>query len=592
MCHTSAKRDIATVAFRVKNEGLSFLTITLPAFAKDIERCLEQGKFDDEACFGFSRDRSGLPRFLGGFLHQLFDADGVLRPPSEAFVDSLLAIRQLCGLYAKIELRCTPVRELKAINAYKVADQETGMWEDTIHEGLYNDLSRMSGLLFRDALSILDAKIYNLDIIPRHGPGAVAERLRGNAKFDLRTWPARLEAEFSFSLFGLPNPRYHELVDVCCSVQFPERDEELPSRVILVPKTMKTPRVIAAEPTALQYMQQGIMRDLVPLLEGDPVCGPMIGFTDQVPNQEMARQGSITRALATLDMSEASDRVSLRQVLSLLVNFPNTERAFRAVRSEKAVLPTGEVLNLRKFASMGSALCFPAEAMAFLSAIFIGIERSLLKRGILRARLTRKDILSFHGQVRVYGDDILVPVDCVNDVIEVFQSLGWKTNVSKSFWNGNFRESCGGDYYAGSDVTPIRIRQPPPTSRRDVSEIVSWVSTRNQLYMAGFWRTAGYLDRFLEPLLGSYPPVGPRSDLLGRVTVLDLTRRPVRRWHADHQIPLEKGFVVRSKIPASPISDTGALLKCLIQPSQDERHLTHAGRPLAVDTKLTWRPLW
>jgi hypothetical protein len=316
----------------------------------------------------------------------------------------------------------------------------------------------------------------------------------------------------------------------------------------------------------------------------------MIGFTDQTANQEMARRGSITRSLATLDMSEASDRVSLRQVLSLLVNFPNTEKAFRAVRSEKAVLPTGEVLHLRKFASMGSALCFPAEAMAFLCAVFIGIERSWLKRGILRARLTRRDILSLHGKVRVYGDDIFVPVDCVHDVIEVFQSLGWKTNVSKSFWNGNFRESCGGDYYDGIDVTPVRVRQPPPASRRDVSEIVSWVSTRNQLYMAGFWRTAGYMDRFLELLLRHYPTVGPRSDLLGRVTVLDLTRHRVRRWHADHQVPLEKGFVVRSKIPTSPISEVGALLKCLIQPSQDERHLTHAGRPSAVDMKLTWRP--
>lgn len=590
MCHTSADRDIATVASRVEHEGISFLTITLPSFAKDIERCLSIGKFDDEACLGFSRDKSGLPRFLGGFLRQMFDTDGAVRHPSQAMIDSLLAVRQLCALFAKIELRCSPVRELNAIKAYKIADQETGFWEDDIHEGLYNDLTRMSRLLFRDALTVLDAKIYNLDIIPRHGPGAVAERLRGNAKFDLRTWPDRLEAEFSFSAFGIPNPRYHDLVDVCCSVRFPVRDEELPSRVILVPKTMKTPRVIAAEPAALQYMQQAIMRDLVPLLERDPVCGPMVGFTDQEPNRRMARQASIDGSLATLDMSEASDRVSLRQVRSLLVDFPHTDRAFRAVRSEKAELPSGEVLPLRKFASMGSALCFPAEAMCFLSAIFIGIERSMLRRGVLSRRLTRKDILSFHGQVRVYGDDILVPVDCVREVVETFHSLGWKVNTTKSFWSGNFRESCGGDYYVGSDVTPVRIRSLPPTSRRDVSEISSWVSSRNQFYLAGYWKTAGYLDRYLGSLLKHYPVVGPRSDLLGRVTVLDLTRKPVRRMHHDHQVPLEKGWVVRSKIPMSRISDVGALLKCLIQPSEDERHLTHAGRPLAVDIKLTWRP--
>ena len=591
MCHTSAERDIATVAFRVEHEGLSFFTITLPSFAKDIERCLELGRFGDEACSGFKRDRSGLPRFLGGFLHHVFSTDGAVQPTSQSMVDSLLAIRQLCYLFSKIELPCSPARRLKAIVDYKTADQETGIWEDSIDDGLYNDLTRMSGLLFRDALNVLDAKIYNLDIVPRHGPGAVAERLRGNAKFDLRTWPARLEAEFSFSAFGIPNPRYHELVDVCCTVQFPERDEELPSRVILVPKTMKTPRVIAAEPAALQYMQQAIMQSLVPLLEGDPVCGPMIGFTDQSINQGMARVASVDQELATLDMSEASDRVSLRQVSSLLQFFPNAERAFRAVRSEKAVLPTGEVLPLRKFASMGSALCFPAEAMCFLSAIFIGIERSMLRRGVLRQRLTRKEILSFHGRVRVYGDDILIPVDCVSDVVQVFQSLGWKINQTKSFWTGKFRESCGGDFYDGSDITPIRIRRMPPASQRDVSEVVSWVSSRNQLYMAGFWRTAGYLDRVLGSILKFYPVVGPRSDLLGRVTALDLTRRPVRRMHPYYQVPVERGYVVRDKIPTSPISEVGALLKCLIQPGRDDKHLTHAGRPLAVDTKLTWRPI-
>lgn len=591
MCHTSAERDIATVASRVECEGMSFLTITLPSFGKDIERCLELGRFDDEACLGFSRDRSGLPRFLGGFLHQLFDTDGVVRPTCDALIDSLFAVRQLCYLCSKVEMKCTDARNLKAISAYKTADQETGIREDNIDEGVYNDLTRMSRLLFRDALTVLDAKIFNLDIRPGHGPGAVAERLRGNTKYDLRTWPARLEAEFSYSAFGIPNPRYHEVVDVCCSIQFPERDEETPSRVILVPKTAKTPRVIAAEPAALQYMQQGLMRILVPQLEGDPVCGPMIGFTDQSLNQDMARRGSLSKELATLDLSEASDRVSLRQVVSLLRDFPSVEAAFRAVRSEKAELPTGEVLPLRKFASMGSALCFPAEAMCFLSAVFIGIERSMLKRGILRARLTRKDILSFRGCVRVYGDDIVIPADCVREVIDVFHSLGWKVNRSKSFWNGNFRESCGGDFYAGQDVTPVKVRRLLPTTRRDVSEIVSTVATRNLFYNRGLWRTAAWLDEYLRPILKVYPTVGPKSDLLGRETFLDLTKVPVRRFHADHHLALERGWVVRSTIPASPISEVGALLKCLINPSQDPKHLTHAGRPSAVDIMLKWRPL-
>jgi hypothetical protein len=52
-CCTSAHRDIETVAERSKNEGLSFLTITLPSFAKDFERCLELGKMDDSLFSSF-----------------------------------------------------------------------------------------------------------------------------------------------------------------------------------------------------------------------------------------------------------------------------------------------------------------------------------------------------------------------------------------------------------------------------------------------------------------------------------------------------------------------------------------------------------
>jgi hypothetical protein len=42
-CQTSTDRDFKTVTDRVAHEGISFLTISLPQFCKDLQKGLEQG---------------------------------------------------------------------------------------------------------------------------------------------------------------------------------------------------------------------------------------------------------------------------------------------------------------------------------------------------------------------------------------------------------------------------------------------------------------------------------------------------------------------------------------------------------------------
>jgi len=99
--------------------------------------------------------------------------------------------------------------------------------------------------------------------------------------------------------------------------------EELPTRLVAVPKTQATPRLIAEEPTVMQYIQQAIMQSLVPEIESNLISGSFTGFTDQAPNQLLARKGSEDGSLATLDLSEASDRVANWLVEELFGDFPN-----------------------------------------------------------------------------------------------------------------------------------------------------------------------------------------------------------------------------------------------------------------------------
>lgn len=593
-CHTSAADDYKKLVSRVKSEGLSFLTITLPQYAKDFERSLEVGSVGPGLFTGFTR-KGGLPLFLGGFLGQVFDSSGaLLECPS---VDCILAIRQLTLVFAKIEIDCSPERRDRAIAKYLECERDLER-ASCISPELEFRFKRMARLLWSEAFQCVDESVYAMDLIPKHGPGATADKLVGNAKFNQREWTDRLERSFPYVDYALPSWRLYDHDD---PPVFLEPGAERPVKVITVPKTLKAPRIIAIEPTCMQYTQQAVSQRLVEVLEKGLCRHPhgrrhkfgfsgFVGFEKQEVNRLLALEGSVNRRLATLDLSEASDRVSNGHVELLLTGFPHLSEAVQDSRSLKARVPahfnrSEQIVELRKFASMGSALCFPIEALVFATIVFVSIEQELNKP------LTRRDINSFRGKVRVYGDDIIVPTDYVSSVIRNLEAFGLKVNSDKSFWNGKFRESCGGDYYDGEWVTPIRCRRQFPRKLTDAKEVVSLVSFRNQLYMAGFWQTAKYLDNtHIRPLTrGDWSIVDETCADLGRISVFPYRQQGMfSRTHT----PAVRGVRVRYRIPASPLEGPGALLKFFLkqgdEPSQDERHLERQGRAVVVGIKRGW----
>lgn len=592
VCRTSATRDAKTVSSRVECEGLPFLAITLPAFGKDFERCLDQGLVDSNSFYGFHRRKGPLPVFLGGFLNQVFDSiTGRLLPcPS---IDSILAIRQLTLMFGKIHVQCSKERERDAIRKYMECEQEIKDADVLIPGKDIISFSRISALLFQDVFTEFENNFHEGKLVPKHGPGKTADRLSGNAKLHQLEWPLRLEKVFPYGEYASPSWRFYaEIVE---EVDFLELGRERPVKVVLVPKTPKTPRIIAIEPTCMQYTQQAVAKKLVELLESkrlglnnrpNVILG-QIGFEDQVPNRLLAQHGSLTGTLATLDLSEASDRVSARHVNSLVSNWPLLKDALFATRSLKAKVPGNGVIPLFKYASMGSALCFPVEAMVFLAVVYHGIEKALNRR------LTTRDIISYRGKVRVYGDDIIVPVEYVRDVISSLELFGFKVNKSKSFWNGKFRESCGGDYFAGHDVTPVRVRKLPPSSRRDVKEVESLVALRNLFYTNGLWQTAKHLDdTYIAKILPHFPIVLPTSPLLGRESIpFEYCEEKI----CEHlHRPLVRGFVAKYKAPKSSTTGYGALLKYFLkqgaEPFADKKHLERTGRAKSASIKLKWCP--
>jgi len=583
-CRVSTTHDFKTVARRSEHEGLSFLTITLPRFGKDFDEALADGGVAHAHFAGFQR-LGGLPRFLGGFLELVFDrSDGVLLDvPS---VPAIVAIRQLTRLCSKVALPCSYDRERYALEQYiktdgELVDAENSWSEDDIHR-----FQRISRLIFGEVFTRMDNLHARGQLVPKHGPGSTADRLLGNEKYDLREWTVRLEQGGFHSVdFILPNPRFWMNLE---NVKFLSPGEERPVKVVPVPKTLETPRIIAIEPACMQYAQQAVAEGLVCLLETYNVSKFFVGFTDQEPNRVLAKRASKDGSLATLDLSEASDRVSHQLVVYLLRGYTHLLDAVVSSRSTKADVPGFGLHNLTKFASMGSALTFPIEAVVFTSIVFCGIEDAIGRR------LTYKDFYSFKGKVRVYGDDIIVPAEYAQQVMSALEHFGFKVNLHKSFWNGKFRESCGKEYFDGHDVSVVKLREVAPTSLRDVKEIVSWVDFRNQLYAAGFIRAVDAVDRHLTGVLkGHFPRVGPDSPLLGRVNgdgSFDIHSIDPRT----HQ-PLARGWRVSADPPKSQISGEGALLKYFLKrgslPTADKKHLLRSGRPRAVGIKLSKGPV-
>ncbi len=579
-CCTSTTHDWKTIARRVEAEGLSFLTIVLPAFCDDLQKGLADGVVESTTFVGYSKV-GRLPRFLSGFTTQIFNTNtGMLL--DEPSIEAIHSLRQITLLFGKVNLPCSDARVKAAYDKYIECEKQVRLYDGLRSDLDYSSFQRVSSILFGDIFSILDRKVFDGDVVPKHGPGKTADKLDGNAKYNQSVWTERLEYYFPHAENVFPSVS-HFLNGP--EVQLLDPGSEIPVKVVSVPKTLKTPRIIAIEPTCMQYMQQGLMELIVERIESSDSLSHFIGFSDQKPNQQMARDGSLSGELATLDLSEASDRVSNQLVRSLTRYWPHLRDAIEATRSRKADVPGYGVQRLAKFASMGSALCFPVEAMVFLTIVFLGISKEL------NIPFTREFLSEFKGRVRVYGDDIIVPVEYVHSVVRELEAFGLIVNTNKSFWTGKFRESCGKEYYDGSDVSIVRCRRMLPSRRRDVLEMVSLCSLRNQLYFAGYWRTCAYLDEWIRKFI-PWPIVEATSPGMGRHSFLSPEGE---KDCPDLQRPLVKAAVVSGQSPLNKLDGSGALLKYFLkrgeQPFADGDHLERSGRPQAVYIKLRWVPI-
>lgn len=233
----------------------------------------------------------------------------------------------------------------------------------------------------------------------------------------------------------------------CCLLGIEVDDSD---RLLFVDKKWDTDRPICKSHTINVFLQKGFGSLIRRRLKR---AG--IDLDDQSYNQKLAREGSREDSYATIDLSSASDTVAYEFVRFMLP--ADWFHALDSLRTKYTEMPDGTRLLLRKFSAMGNGYTFELE-----SALFYALAQACSRNRV----------------VSVFGDDIIVPSDCVSDLLEILTFCGFSVNSDKSYWSGPFRESCGHDFIYGLDVRPFFLRKEEICVYR--SEVVFDVA--NQIY--------------------------------------------------------------------------------------------------------------
>lgn len=568
-------RDVNYVTQRLNSEGLSFLTVQLPALGDWFDRWI-RGEAGLERVVGFTPYDGLYPCFLRPFWVCLQPLRGCfLNPDDDGSIEP--------DMYKLVRLLRTILHGLKKLNVPSTDEQIADKLESflSIERELRCYPIVPSPVLWRAQLLLddyMDGYNPSRCLHPRHGPGAVSGGERGNQKWNFSTLYASLHAEYPYYdyHFGTRSLVYDKFARQAKSrpIQLAALAKQYlrmkksaypVARLLFVPKDSRGPRIISCEPKELMYVQQGVARDLMVYIESHPYTKGHVNFTEQSINANLALEASASRKWATIDLSDASDRVGCDLIRHLFRS--EIVKKWFALRSTATQLPNGFHLPLRKFAPMGSALCFPVESLVFWS---LAVACVWEHTGDLALAL---------DSVYVYGDDIVVRDEYYRIVVGALESVHLKVNRSKSFHGDDpFRESCGIDALNGFDVTPLRIRNFPASRPSDGQAIAAWVKyAENSVYLAP--RRSEQLLRSVEKLVGRIPRVAfpqPFLSIVHPEQAWDITQYPSPVWDPAACYYTSKLIVLKARKTRSEFDSWWKLQSQLISWSEADPSLVVA----------------
>lgn len=315
----------------------------------------------------------------------------------------------------------------------------------------------------------------------RRGPNTVSQKYVGEANASVNAW-------WQFEQLVLSCPGYYQIRYDSSPERLDNAWREVDwSEMFTVPKNSEIDRVACKEPEINMFCQRAAGNFIRSRL-----LRVGVNLNDQSINQRLARRGSLLRSdpefldLATIDLSSASDSVTIQLVAELLP--PSWFAYLDCVRCSHVVMPEdfdpsddptaqksvvgGKCMHeMSMFSSMGNGFTFELESLIFWA--------------LARAFTT---LTGIRGRISVFGDDIIIPREAAPRFAKVLNWFGFKVNTEKSCWDRKgFRESCGAHWKRGCDVTPFFIREPMRHQRdliNQLNQLRDWI-TRGSFH--GLW---------------------------------------------------------------------------------------------------------
>jgi hypothetical protein len=596
-------RDYERIKKLVSCRGDQVYLLDFPALLRCFDEALQSNvlSFDGAPLSGGITRKSPIPKLFRGLYLRVFETNGTLK--ENPCPSCILFIRQLYGVFKKFKKECKDERNREAISDFYATDvdlPEPGLQyedpellaakslrglvlEDCGEQEVLGDLD--PGRCISIAQRVFDIITQRLrvdDIEKRgstfkHGPGAVSDRVpSGSWKYHFHRYPRRLEHCFPSADTVIHN--YGEYR----SLEKLDEHDSVSSKLIMVPKTAKGPRLIASEPISHQWCQQSL-RFLIEERVDSTELRRSIQFRSQEANQVMALSASHDGEWATIDLSAASDRVRPSLVASYFRKWPWLVEALFASRTRyisNDIYPGFPMIHkLRKFSTMGSACTFPVQTLLFtgicVSAILVKENRYPSYHEVMRTLY----------RVQVFGDDIIVPNSCSDEVIKLLTFFGFRINVDKSCFTGKFRESCGVDAYDGHNVTPTYVTQFPDS--RKPESLAAAFEIANNLWKQGFWRASNayasmipaHLQRVQKHVDSSYVGLASYAPVI------------TTRYNNSLQREEQRIVKIRSRQSVSKVDDPSSLLQYFTEAPMPDTPWSSGIRGRArLKVSLGWGP--
>lgn len=367
--------------------------------------------------------------------------------------------------------------------------------------------------------------------------------------------------------------------------------QEYSCKLEAVPKSYKTPRIIAMEPATRQFYMQAIRLAIEDALIRNHY-DQYFDVHDQSGNRNECFSGSISGDYSTVDLTSASDSLSRALVWRLFPGDLFTQ--MYTYLSKYVVLPSGESRIIHMFSTSGSALTFCVEAIVFLSILLLANDLYRLHTGITPLK------------PKIFGDDAVVDTRVFQTFCDLLTELGFTVNISKSF-NGDtgYRESCGVEYSHGLDTcTKYFPRNELRWRKQDMADTLSsLISLQHRLYACVANRHfLTKFVRFLEPRMTSHSPGTECVDLWEVVPQFEKAQAP---RETKPRVALTKRQLERNQLSAIKINAIyqrekdlcrkwakceSMRIECTVPPEEwslREKHLALVEQPSKMTGSLT-----